>query len=197
MTAIQQMVRNILDTRFEDFDAATINHAKTCIIDTVGVLLGGIHSSGVDMVLDLIRQWGGREESTILAFGDRVPAANAVMVMGITARSNDFEPAGGGEIRGRMSPCHNSATTVPTAFAMTEKMGNLRESPLDEILSRRDNRRLMKRIACGECPNCWVESETYRVLAENSLAVLVFGVAGTARNWLRQLTRAGGPREHG
>lgn len=86
---------------------------------------------------------------------------------------------------------------VHPCLFMTEKMGNLRESALDEILGRQDNRRLMKCIARGECPNCWVESETYRVLAENSLAVLVFGVAGTARNWLRRPTRAGGPPEHG
>lgn len=75
------------------------------------------------MMLDLVREWGGKKEATLLACGDRVPAANAVLVMGIQARSNDFEPAGGPEIEGRKCPGHYSATTVPTALVMTEKLG--------------------------------------------------------------------------
>jgi MoaA/NifB/PqqE/SkfB family radical SAM enzyme len=89
--------------------------------------------------------------------------------------------------KGNVHPC----------LFMPEMMGNLREMSLGEILSSRDNRRLMKSIADGECPNCWVESETYRVLAENSLSVLLFGAAGTARNWLRRLAGAGRPPEPG
>jgi MoaA/NifB/PqqE/SkfB family radical SAM enzyme len=84
--------------------------------------------------------------------------------------------------RGEVHPC----------IFIPEKMGNLREKPLGEILHTRENRSLMERIERGECPNCWVESETYRVIAENSLAVLRFGMAGTARNWLRLLAGSEG-----
>ena len=59
------------------------------------------------------------------------------------------------------------------------------------------SRMLMKRIVRGECPNYWVESETYRGVAENSLSVLLFGVAETARNWLRWLAGSGGPPKAG
>ncbi|MFC1901421.1 MmgE/PrpD family protein [Chloroflexota bacterium] len=123
MTIIQELVANVLNTRFEDLDRETVDYAKNRIIDTVGALIGGVHSSGADMMLDLVKEWGGKPESTILGVGDRVPAANAVLAMGIMSRSNDFEPGGGPSIDGKQFPGHYSATMVPTAFAMAEKLG--------------------------------------------------------------------------
>jgi 2-methylcitrate dehydratase PrpD len=123
MTIAQEIIRNILNTQYSDFDAYTLDYAKIRVLDTIGALIGGIHSSGVDMMLDLVRSWGGREESTLLGIGGKFPAVNTVLVMGIAARSNDLEPAGGAEIDGKKSPGHYSATTVTTALAMTEKLG--------------------------------------------------------------------------
>lgn len=123
MTIILEMVRNVLDKQFEDFDSQTIEYAKIRIMDTVGAIIGGVNSSGADMILELVKQWGGREESTILPVGEKVPATNAVLAMGIMARSNDFEPGGGPLIDGKKSPGHYSATTVPTALSVSEKLG--------------------------------------------------------------------------
>lgn len=123
MTITQDLVRNIVNTKFADFDSRTLDYAKIRILDTVGSLLGGINSSGVDMMLDIVKTWGGRAESTLLGIGGKYPAASAVLVNGIAARSNDMEPAGGAEIDGKKSPGHYSATTVTTALAMAEKLG--------------------------------------------------------------------------
>jgi 2-methylcitrate dehydratase PrpD len=123
MTIEQELVSNVLDIRFEDFDPATVDYAKIRIIDTVGALVGGLHSSGADMMLDMVREWGGRPESTVLGASEKLPAANAVLAMGVMARSNDFEPAGGPDIQGAKSPGHYSATSVPTALAIAEKLG--------------------------------------------------------------------------
>jgi len=123
MSIIQQMVENVLDTKYENFDRETLDYARIRIIDTIGAIIGGVNSSGSDMILDMVRDWGGKEESTILPVGDKVPSANAALVMGIMARSNDFEPAGGPAINGKKYPGHYSATTVPTALTIAEKLG--------------------------------------------------------------------------
>jgi 2-methylcitrate dehydratase PrpD len=123
MTVEQELVSNVLETQFKDFDPATVNYAKTRIMDTIGALLGGIHSSGADMLLAMVRDWGGKPQSTVLGMGDKLPAPGAVLAMGIMARSNDFEVAGGPDINGAKSPGHYSATSVPTAFAVAEKLG--------------------------------------------------------------------------
>jgi 2-methylcitrate dehydratase PrpD len=121
MTIAQELVKNVSVIKFTDFDTKTIEYAKLRIMDTIGALIGGVNSSGVDMMLDLVKTWGGRDESSLLGIGGKCPAANAVLVTGIAARSNDLEPGGGPEIKGKRSPGHYSATTVPTAFAMAEK----------------------------------------------------------------------------
>ena len=123
MTIEKDLVSHILETSFNDFDAATVSYAKIRIIDTIGAMLGGLHSNGADMMLDMVKEWGGKKESTILGIGDKVPAASAVLAMGVMARSNDFEVAGGPDINGAKSPGHYSATSVPTALAVTEKLG--------------------------------------------------------------------------
>jgi 2-methylcitrate dehydratase PrpD len=123
MSIIEKMVGNLLATRFEDLDADTVAYAKLRIADTLGALVGGVKSSGSDMMLDIVKTWGGARESTILAAGGKWPAANAAMVMSVMARSNDYEPAGGPMIKGRKSPGHYSATSVPTAIALAEKLG--------------------------------------------------------------------------
>jgi 2-methylcitrate dehydratase PrpD len=123
MTIEAQLVENVLSKNFADYDSEDLRYAKHRITDTIGALIGGVHASGADMMLEIVKGWGGTEESTILGIGEKVPAANAVLAMGIMARANDFEPAGGPEIAGRKSPGHYSATSVPVAFAIAEKLG--------------------------------------------------------------------------
>ena len=85
---------NVLDTRFENFDQATLTSAKSRIIDVVGCLIGGANAAGNSVLIDLVKEWGGKEEATILAHGVKVPAHNAAMVNSVMARSFDFDPHG-------------------------------------------------------------------------------------------------------
>jgi 2-methylcitrate dehydratase PrpD len=123
MSIIQELVRNVLETKYEAFDQETVSQAKNRIIDTIGALIGGADAPGCSMILDLVREWGGKAESTVLAHGIKAPAQNVAMVTSIMARSNDFEPAGGPEIDGKKYPAHFSATNVSTAFAVAEQRG--------------------------------------------------------------------------
>ena len=77
MTIEEKLADTALTVNYEYFDQQTIEYAKLRIIDTIGALLGGTRSSGADMVLELINDWGGKKESTILGIGKKVPAASA------------------------------------------------------------------------------------------------------------------------
>jgi 2-methylcitrate dehydratase PrpD len=123
MSIIEQLVGNVLDTGYDNLDRETAAQAKLRIIDTIGAVVCGADAPGCAMVLDVVREWGGRKESTIPVYGDSVPAASAALVTSIMARSWDIEPAGGAEIRGRICPGHYSATTVPVVFAVAERLG--------------------------------------------------------------------------
>ena len=122
MSIILEIVRNILDTSFEYFDTATVAHAKKRFMDTIGCLIAGVNDPGCSMLRDLVIEWGGKEESTILVHGKKVPSHRAAMVNCMMARAFDFEPVGP-YVDGKNTPGHISGTTVPTALSVAEHRG--------------------------------------------------------------------------
>ena len=121
-TTIEELSANVLDTRFENFDEATLGNAKSRIIDVLGCAIGGAKAAGNSALIELVREWGGKEEATILIWGGKVPAHNAAMVNSIMARSFDFEPVNT-LVDGIDLPDHISGTTVMTAITLGEIKG--------------------------------------------------------------------------
>jgi 2-methylcitrate dehydratase PrpD len=120
MSIAAELVRNILQTSFEACDADVVNRAKSRIIDVVGCLIGGANASGCSMLVDLVREWGGKKESSIMVHGGKIPAHHAAMVNSVMARSYDFE-ACNPFVDGKAYPGHISGTTVPAVIAIAEQ----------------------------------------------------------------------------
>ena len=118
-TPLERLTANVLETHFENFDQSTVENAKARIIDVIGCLIGGANAPGNSELIDLVRDWGGKEEATILIHGGKAPAHNVAMVDSIMARSFDFEPVSP-LVDGTSMPGHISGTTVMTAMAMGE-----------------------------------------------------------------------------
>ena len=120
MNITEQLVTNIIRTGFESLDGETIERAKWRIIDAVGCLIAGANAHGSRMMVDLVKRWGGVQESTIFVHGLKGPSHNVAMVNSLMTRSFDFEPV---EADGEnsSSPAHISGTTVPTALAVAEQ----------------------------------------------------------------------------
>lgn len=116
---IEKLAANVLETRFENFDQETLENARNRIIDTVGCLIGGANDPSNPELVNLIKDYGGKEEATIFIHGGKVPAYNAAMVNSIMARSFDFEPVSP-LVDGIDIPGHISGTTVMTAISMGE-----------------------------------------------------------------------------
>lgn len=120
MGIMEELVRNILEIRFESFDQETVEQAKYRIIDVIGCLIGGSNAPGCKMMVDLVKKWGGEKKSTILVYGVKAPAHNVAMVNTMMARSFDFEPIEP-YIEDIPVPAHISGTMVPTALAVAEQ----------------------------------------------------------------------------
>jgi 2-methylcitrate dehydratase PrpD len=120
-TPIEALSANVLETRFENFDQATVENARYRIIDVLGCAVGGSNAAGNAALVELVRDWGGKKEAPIIVHGGRVPAHNAAMVNSIMARSFDFE-ALVPQIDGTDIPAHISGTTVMTAITLGEMM---------------------------------------------------------------------------
>src|SRR5690349_1537698 len=103
-------------TTYDTLPPAAAEAAKMSIFDTLGVILA---ASGVEPavrdVVDLVGETGGRPESTVLAFGDRVPALTAALANGAMAHCLDFDD---------QTPWgqHSASSIVPAAFAVAERI---------------------------------------------------------------------------
>ncbi len=82
--------------------------------------MAGANAPGCRETAELIRKWGGAQESTVLVHNIKAPAHNVALVNSLMIRSFDFEPV---EAEGetKSSPAHISGTTVSTAFTMAER----------------------------------------------------------------------------
>lgn len=116
---IEEWAKHILDSGFNIFDAKVVERAKDRVIDMVGCVIGGVNATGSSMILDLVKEWGGEKQATVLLHGVKAPACNVAMVNAIMGRSFDFGPIVP-YVEGKPSEAHISETSVPTALTVGE-----------------------------------------------------------------------------
>jgi 2-methylcitrate dehydratase PrpD len=112
----ETMVEYVLMTKFDDLPREAIEIGKRLLMTVLGTTVAGATVEGCEGVFDLVREWGGREESTILVHGGRVPAYNAVFMNSIMARALDY-------CDGMIPGIHLGSTCIPTALAAVELAG--------------------------------------------------------------------------
>ena len=118
---LDRLSAHVLETSYNDLDENVLRNCKLRLVDVIGCALGGANGPGNRALVDLVKDWGGKQEATIAGWGDRVPVANAAMVNSILARSYDFEVMSP-VIDGKNVPGHVAGTTVMTALAVGEAM---------------------------------------------------------------------------
>jgi 2-methylcitrate dehydratase PrpD len=115
----EDWARHIVKTGYENFDRETVDQAKNRLIDIIGCTIGGANASGNSVILDLLKEWKGKKEATVMVHGLKAPAHNAAWLNAVMARSFDFGiviPY----IGDTMVPAHVSESTVPTAITAAE-----------------------------------------------------------------------------
>lgn len=110
---------NVRDTQYEDLPAETVLATKRSILDTLGTTLAGSTSDGIKEVYDLISDWGGKEESSIIAFGDKVPAINAAFINATMGHARDYDDSH------YVAVAHSGVCVLPAALAVSERAGNI------------------------------------------------------------------------
>ncbi|MBI5441077.1 MAG: MmgE/PrpD family protein [Deltaproteobacteria bacterium] len=106
-------------TRFEDLAGEVVEATKKEILDLLGVAVGGFAQPGGRELLQLVREWGGREESTIIGCSRKVPAPNAAHVNATIAHALDFDDVH------ETAVMHPGIAVIPVALALGERAGRL------------------------------------------------------------------------
>lgn len=94
-----------------------ITKAKQHILDILGISLAASQLPYASMLGTLVRQWQGKPESTVLVYGDKVPAPHAVLANGSFSHGLDFDDTHTASIT------HASTCVVPAALAVGEAVG--------------------------------------------------------------------------
>ena len=101
------------EAKFENLPKEPVDVAKNMVLTILGTTIAGATAEGCETLVNQAKEWGGREEATILIYGGRVPAYNAALVNSVMARSLDF-------CDGMMPGMHLGSASVPTALATAE-----------------------------------------------------------------------------
>jgi len=119
MTAISQFVKHFVTLAYDDLPAPAVEAAKKEVLDSLATALGGSTKPGVKELVTMVREWGGKKQSTIIAHGLKCPAPNAAQVNATMIHALDYDDGH------QAALVHTGCVTVSTAFAVAERMGKI------------------------------------------------------------------------
>jgi 2-methylcitrate dehydratase PrpD len=119
MAAISDFVKHFTSTRYEDIPDAAVESAKKEVLDSLATALGGSSKAGVGELVDMVKEWGGSKQSTIIAYGIKCPAPNAAQVNGTMIHALDYDDGH------QVALVHIGCVAVSTSFAVAERMGKV------------------------------------------------------------------------
>jgi len=136
--AIHALVRNVVNTRYEDLSQGAMNATKKFILDAFGVAIAGTLAPGVAETLAVLGDWGGKAESTVLVSGERLPAPSSAMMNSFLMHNQEFDSVHD------LAVVHAFTTVLPVALAVAETKGGV------------TGRELLTAVALGVDVACWI-----------------------------------------
>jgi 2-methylcitrate dehydratase PrpD len=111
---------NIVNLKYEDIPREVTEVTKRCILDVLGTTMAGsTEGQGCKEIVELVKEWGGKEESTVFGFGVKAPCWMAAFANGATSHALDYDDAFDTGF------LHATITTVPPALAIAERVGKV------------------------------------------------------------------------
>ena len=112
----RQISEYAVKLKYEDLPKEVIQAVKIFLYDSVGCAYGGYRTKDVNILRDLYKNMGGFAESTLIGFGDKLPAVNSSLINSLMIRALDFN-----DIYWKEDPSHPS-DLIPAALAAGEVM---------------------------------------------------------------------------
>jgi len=106
-----------VNLQYEDLPETVVDEVKRYLYDSIGCAYGGYHTKDVNILRDIYTGLGGKQEATLIGFGDKMPAVNATLVNSLMIRALDFN-----DIYWKEDPSHPS-DIIPAALNVGEMVG--------------------------------------------------------------------------
>jgi 2-methylcitrate dehydratase PrpD len=111
---INKLLEYSLTLKYEDLPVEVVTLIKNRIKDTLGTAIAGSSTPGCRKLSQIVKSWGGQQESTVMVYGYKVPAHLAALCNSTMARARELDDVH--EVAGT----HASASIIPAAFAIAE-----------------------------------------------------------------------------
>ena len=119
MDVVFALADNITRVGYDALSPEAVNMTKKDILDVLGVATAGSAALGVAEVAGLIKEWGGKEESTVIGFDCMVPSPSAALINGLMGHALDYDDGHD------KSMVHATASVVPASFAVAQRQGKV------------------------------------------------------------------------
>ena len=114
MKLTERLSHFVIRSRFEDFPEEVIETSKKCLLDWIGVSMGGMKDPSVEMVVDLMKEVGGKKQASVLGYGFKTTILNVALINGMMSHVLDYDDAHS------ESRSHPSAPLLPALLAISE-----------------------------------------------------------------------------
>jgi 2-methylcitrate dehydratase PrpD len=105
-----------LNAKANDITPEAYEAAKKMIIDTIGCAIAGYKAEGIPEVIEQLLDWGGKEESTVMIYGKKLPAPLAAYANSAMSHAFDYDhshqPSGLGHILPSVLPVSLAAAEM-------------------------------------------------------------------------------------
>lgn len=123
-----QIAEFSINLKFEDLPKEVVETTKKYLYDSIGCAYGGYHTKDLNILRDIYKNMGGKEEATVIGFGEKIPAVNATLVNSLMIRALDFN-----DIYWKEDPSHPS-DLIPAALSVGELVGATMKSVIVAIV---------------------------------------------------------------
>ena len=121
----RELAKFLVATNFEDLHVSVQRHAKLCILDWLGASLAGSVEPPSRIVRAVIRDLGGKKESTVIGAHEKTTCLNAALANGIAGHTIELDDVN------ELAIIHPAAAVVPAALAVGERC----DSRGDEVIA--------------------------------------------------------------
>ena len=162
------LVGNAAKVKYDDLPKDVVEITKKFILDTLATTIAGSSAPGCESVVDQVKDWGGKEESTILIYGGKVVSENAALANSMMAHALDLDDTHDEAV------VHSYVSVLPSALAMAERRGGV--SGKDLIAAVAVGVDLMCRLGLASFGHDWVYSSTMAYFGATVTAGKILGL---------------------
>jgi 2-methylcitrate dehydratase PrpD len=113
------LARNVVETSFGQLPSKAVELTKQDILDTLGTTLAGSTAAAARELIELGREFGGAPQSTVISYGDHVPAPTAAFINASMGHALDFDDTHDKAV------LHVGPATISAALAVAERSGGI------------------------------------------------------------------------